>query len=35
MAVEKAQSAAKKIRDDIPKIHETLEGEFRKLLGVS
>ena len=34
MAVEKAQGAAKKIRDEIPKIHETLKEEFRKLLGV-
>lgn len=34
-AVETSQAAAKRIKDDIPKILEQLEAEFRKLLGVS
>jgi hypothetical protein len=34
-AYEKVQDASKRIREDIPKILETLEEEFRKLLGVT
>lgn len=34
-AVETSQAAAKRIKDDIPKILEQLEDEFRKLLGVT
>ncbi len=34
-AVETSQAASKRIQNDIPKILEQLEEEFRKLLGVS
>ncbi|MDB5203273.1 MAG: hypothetical protein JWQ27_2682 [Ferruginibacter sp.] len=34
-AVETSQAAAKRIQNDIPKILEQLEEEFRKLLGVT